>query len=262
MIRSSAQCNGKISSSKTEDGVENGLPNVLTVNVGGVLFTTHLSTLIKYNDSMLSVMFSGNHVISRDVDGHPFIDANPTYFGHILEYLRHETVPPADLAVAMYRQACYYGVGSLVDVLKTTPAVSRVLVRESYRDQFPRYAPTKRRIVELAMEKAAATNENGKGRVVIHAFRRPFAPEKPDFCEDHLCVVAKADVVVGPWDGAAGPEELIKCLCQDLREEGFVVADDPKSRLRCEYFCGDTEDLWNGTVEYCPKTIVTLTFTF
>jgi len=81
---------------------------VVTVNVGGTLFTTALSTLQCFPDSLLGSVFSGQHRILQDKEEHPFIDADPTLFRYILEYLRTEAVPPEDLAIDMYKMASYF----------------------------------------------------------------------------------------------------------------------------------------------------------
>ena len=49
-------------------------PNVINLNVGGKKFATRLSTLRKYPDSMLAVMFSGRHEVETDQDNNYFID--------------------------------------------------------------------------------------------------------------------------------------------------------------------------------------------
>lgn len=56
-------------------------PNVIDLNVGGCHYTTSLSTLRKYEDSMLAVMFSGRYDLVKDEDGHIFIDRDGTFFG-------------------------------------------------------------------------------------------------------------------------------------------------------------------------------------
>lgn len=56
-------------------------PEVISLNVGGMHFTTRLSTLRRYEDTMLAAMFSGRHYIPRDADGRYFIDRDGTYFG-------------------------------------------------------------------------------------------------------------------------------------------------------------------------------------
>ncbi len=62
---------------------------VVTLNVGGVTYTTTRSTLAKYEDSMLGAMFSGQFVpTSFDNQGNYFIDRDGYMFRHILNFLR------------------------------------------------------------------------------------------------------------------------------------------------------------------------------
>ena len=49
-------------------------PNVINLSVGGKKFATRLTTLRKYPDSMLAVMFSGRHAVDTDQDNNYFID--------------------------------------------------------------------------------------------------------------------------------------------------------------------------------------------
>ena len=61
---------------------------VITLNVGGTRYTTTLSTLTKYPDSMLGVMFSGRHDLPQQEDGSYFIDRDGEVFKYVLMYLR------------------------------------------------------------------------------------------------------------------------------------------------------------------------------
>ncbi|XP_052214460.1 BTB/POZ domain-containing protein KCTD7-like [Dreissena polymorpha] len=88
-------------------------PDVIELNVGGKLYTTMLSTLCKYEDSMLAAMFSGRHVIHRDKDCRYMIDCDGSSFGHILEFLRFGTLPPSDVSEAVHRYAEYFGLKEL-----------------------------------------------------------------------------------------------------------------------------------------------------
>ncbi|KAH3803551.1 uncharacterized protein LOC127835431 [Dreissena polymorpha] len=88
-------------------------PNVIELNVGGMLYTTTLSTLRTYEDSMLAAMFSGRHVIHRDKDGRFMIDCDGKIFCHILEFLRFGTLPPSDVSEAVHRHAEYFGLNEL-----------------------------------------------------------------------------------------------------------------------------------------------------
>ncbi|KAJ4458043.1 putative K+ channel tetramerization subfamily protein [Paratrimastix pyriformis] len=62
--------------------------DVITINVGGRVFTTLKQTLLTQEDSMLAAMFSGRHPITKNAEGMPFIDRNPDIFEKILDYLR------------------------------------------------------------------------------------------------------------------------------------------------------------------------------
>ena len=61
---------------------------IVTLNVGGSKYTTALSTLTKYPDSMLGAMFSGRHALVQQEDGSYFIDRDGDTFSHVLSYLR------------------------------------------------------------------------------------------------------------------------------------------------------------------------------
>jgi len=63
-------------------------PKIINLNVGGIHYTTSLDTLVKYSDSMLALMFSGNMKSAMDKDGRYFIDADGNMFKYILNFLR------------------------------------------------------------------------------------------------------------------------------------------------------------------------------
>ena len=65
---------------------------VVTLDVGGTKYWATLSTLTKYPDSMLGVMFSGRHDLPQQEDGSYFIDRDGEVFKYILMYLRDPTV--------------------------------------------------------------------------------------------------------------------------------------------------------------------------
>ena len=62
---------------------------VITLNVGGVMYTTSRSTLAKYPDSMLGAMFGGQFVPTCfDTQGNYFIDRDGEMFRVVLNFLR------------------------------------------------------------------------------------------------------------------------------------------------------------------------------
>ena len=63
-------------------------PDVVRLNVGGLIYTTSRATLCKYPDSMLGAMFSGDYDVTYDESGCVFIDRDETIFRHVLNFLR------------------------------------------------------------------------------------------------------------------------------------------------------------------------------
>ena len=64
--------------------------DIISLNVGGTLYTTSRSTLSRYPDSMLGAMFGGNLPLenSKDSQGNYFIDRDGELFRYILNFLR------------------------------------------------------------------------------------------------------------------------------------------------------------------------------
>ncbi|XP_074648381.1 BTB/POZ domain-containing protein KCTD6-like [Tubulanus polymorphus] len=102
---------------------------VIVLNVGGVQYTTTLSTLSKYPHSMLGVMFSGQFgSASVDGQGNYFIDRDGETFKHVLNFLRTSQLclPQGfkdwDLLEA---EADFYQILPLIDSVKELKARSK-----------------------------------------------------------------------------------------------------------------------------------------
>jgi len=61
---------------------------VVSLNVGGIKYSTTRGTLCKYPESMLGTIFSGNKDYIVDKDGCYFIDRDGEIFRYVLQYLR------------------------------------------------------------------------------------------------------------------------------------------------------------------------------
>merc|ERR1719473_1120701 len=106
--------------------VDDELPSIVCLNVGGTYFTTSLETLQGsfFGDnasSMLASMFSGRIPAKRDGNGNFFIDRDGRHFHHILNYLRDGKFPAA-LAPAerceLLREASFYNLEALTAHLR------------------------------------------------------------------------------------------------------------------------------------------------
>ena len=64
--------------------------DIISLGVGGIIYTTSRSTLTMYPDSMLGAMFGGNLPLenSKDSQGNYFIDRDGELFRYIRNFLR------------------------------------------------------------------------------------------------------------------------------------------------------------------------------
>ena len=98
----------------------------IVLDVGGIHYSTSRSTLTKYPESMLGVMFSGRHDLEtmQCKDGSFFIDRDGTHFRHILNYLRDgeevaEFFPKStDVLLELIHEAKFYQLDGLTTLLK------------------------------------------------------------------------------------------------------------------------------------------------
>lgn len=197
---------------------------------------------------MLAALFSGRHAVDKDEYGNFFLDSNGTLFGHILEFLRNSTLPPNDVAVSVLREANYYGLTELVERLHLKPEVALLHVKEAHRAQFPNYYEVKDKIIKIAIENAISTRV---GEVYIYVFKTEFVARSPNFNPKHGCVVELAHISIGPWTTNADEEIYMKCLENDLAEDGFNLRPHEPKR-KCRYYHGQT----------CQKFVYRLQFLF
>jgi len=93
--------------------------SVVNLNVGGMRYTTSLTTLRRFPDSMIGCMFSGRHTLPQGEDGYFFIDRDGTHFRHVLNFLRspegYKVSGLTDAEKEELRRECeYYGIDQLM----------------------------------------------------------------------------------------------------------------------------------------------------
>ncbi|XP_018588059.2 BTB/POZ domain-containing protein KCTD7-like [Scleropages formosus] len=210
-------------------------PEVISLNVGGTHFTTCLSTLRRFEDTMLAAMFSGRHYLPLDAEGRFFIDRDGTYFGDILNFLRSGELPQRDRVLAVYREAQYYAIGPLLDSLEETQPLTGEKVRQAFLGLLPYYKENLKRIMEIAKLRAMHRKARfAKLKICVYKEDAPVTPyERPLFGTLHLdrsegeaklfkhqCEV---DVSFGPWEGVADVYDLLHCIVSDLAERGVAA---------------------------------------
>ena len=116
----------------------------IVLDVGGVHYSTSRSTLTKYPESMLGVMFSGRHDLAtmQCEDGSFFIDRDGTHFRHILNYLRDgeeavESFPKStDVLLELIRESEFFQLNGLTSVLKPVLRESDVVSQDKITPLF------------------------------------------------------------------------------------------------------------------------------
>ena len=107
----------------------------MTLNIGGIRFTTSLTTLTNVQDSYFVHLFCGTHIPKPCEDGSYFFDRDGTHFRYILNYLRNGpntiTSIPNDETILheLLGEAKYYRLSELETLIQEkidTPKVEMV----------------------------------------------------------------------------------------------------------------------------------------
>ena len=95
-------------------------PSILNLNVGGIVYTTNLTTI--KNSKKLKQMFSGSEEIAQDSIGNYFIDRDGSLFRHVLNFLRTRKLclpQPFDELEQLSAEADFYQVDNLTKAIQT-----------------------------------------------------------------------------------------------------------------------------------------------
>jgi hypothetical protein len=97
------------------------LSNKIRLDVGGRVFATSKTTLLAQKNSFFDGMFGGRFTTQPDADGTYFIDRDPTMFGHILNFMRGQTLKLSKLneeeLQTLKEDAEFYQLPDLIDSL-------------------------------------------------------------------------------------------------------------------------------------------------
>jgi len=108
------------------NGQKGDFPETVELNVGGVFYTTSLSTLTCDSTSLLGQMFTGESSVKliKDSKGKYFIDRDGVLFRYVLDYLRNQKIVlPENFHEKdrLRNEADYFG---LPEMVKSISAVS------------------------------------------------------------------------------------------------------------------------------------------
>ncbi|XP_076027504.1 BTB/POZ domain-containing protein KCTD6a [Genypterus blacodes] len=123
----------------------------VTLNVGGIVYCTSLSTLQRYPDSLLGGIFQGDIPAVKDARGNVFIDRDGVLFRYILNFLRTSelTLPRNFKETGLLRkEADFYQIEPLVQCLGDPRAL------------LPSAADTYEEVVELSSTRKLSKYSN------------------------------------------------------------------------------------------------------
>ncbi|XP_051958515.1 BTB/POZ domain-containing protein KCTD5-like isoform X2 [Xyrauchen texanus] len=215
-------------SSVNATGGKNG--KWVRLNVGGTVFLTTRQTLLKEQTSFLYRLCQQQDLHSdTDETGAYVIDRDPTYFGPILNYLRHgKLVYNKELAEeGVLEEAEFYNITPLIKLIK-----ERILERDSKATQVPpKHVYRVLQCQEEELTQMVSTMSDGWKfeQVSVRACRKPrpgllwtmvnigssYSYGTEDQAE-FLCVVSKELHTSG---GGLGTEQSHKTKTSDTQEE-------------------------------------------
>ncbi|XP_076657941.1 BTB/POZ domain-containing protein Ktl [Halictus rubicundus] len=74
------------------DQQQEAVPGVVELNVGGIFYTTTLTTLTRESNSHLAALFSGKVPVEKDAKGRYFLDRDGVLFRYVLDFLRNQAL--------------------------------------------------------------------------------------------------------------------------------------------------------------------------
>ena len=107
------------------------MDRIINLNVGGRFYTTSISTLTKYPDSMLGRMFEGDLPSAKDAQGNVVIDRDGELFRYVLTFLRSSKLilPENFKELALLKEeAEFYQIPELIAAVRTYPLMKDVLM--------------------------------------------------------------------------------------------------------------------------------------
>ena len=94
---------------------------IVTLNVGGMIYTTSVNALTTDPDSMLGVMFGKDFPSQTDGDGRHFIDADGSLFKYVLNFLRRNRLAlPTDFDQyeALLAEAEFFQIQPMIEEIR------------------------------------------------------------------------------------------------------------------------------------------------
>ncbi|RVE65191.1 hypothetical protein OJAV_G00134110 [Oryzias javanicus] len=200
------------------------LSSVVHLNVGGHFFSTSLSMLRKHPNSKLAELFSGQPRLQTDPQGRYFIDRDGSHFGAVLEFLRSERLPAANV-LEVHKEAVHYDIKPLIKRLEESPPLFGELVgRQQFLAKVPHYQENIEVLIRIARAEAIATRHS---TILICVLRTDEDLGYYDNAINNLEADKDSLVTFGPWKAAPSVKDLLDCVKMDIERQGYRVSIEP-----------------------------------
>ncbi|XP_033284957.1 BTB/POZ domain-containing protein KCTD5 isoform X1 [Orcinus orca] len=188
------------------------------LNVGGTYFLTTRQTLCRDPKSFLYRLCQADPDLDSDKDetGAYLIDRDPTYFGPVLNYLRHgKLVINKDLAEeGVLEEAEFYNITSLIKLVK-----DKIRERDSRTSQVPvKHVYRVLQCQEEELTQMVSTMSDGWKFEQLVSIGSSYNYGSEDQAE-FLCVVSK-ELHNSPYGTTSEPSEKAKSDDEDTGHEG------------------------------------------
>ncbi|XP_059186865.1 BTB/POZ domain-containing protein KCTD14 [Centropristis striata] len=197
---------------------------VVELNVGGLVFSTSLSTLRKHPDSKLAEMFSKQPKLRTDDQGRYFIDRDGSNFGAVLEFLRSECLPTENIQ-EVHKEAVYFNIKPLIKRLEETPLLFGELVgRQQFLSRVPHYKENIEVLIRIARAEAIAARYS---TIMICVLQTEEDLGFYDNAINSLEAAKESVVTFGPWKALLSVKDLLDCVKMDIERQGYTVSIQP-----------------------------------
>ncbi|XP_051881681.1 BTB/POZ domain-containing protein KCTD14-like [Pristis pectinata] len=198
--------------------------SVVSLNIGGHIYWTTLSTLKRFPGSKLAEMVNGQSRARTDADGRYFIDRDGTHFQHVLDFLRGRD-PPPHLAEEVYHEALYYDIEPLVKLLEDSPKLfGEVVGRRQFLARVPNYQENIEVMVRVARAEAVASRHS---MVTVCVVKNEEEVSKCHEAVNSLDTNRESVVQFGPWKASPSVSDLLHCIKLDIESKGYRTSYQP-----------------------------------
>jgi len=137
------------------------MDKIVSLNIGGIFYTTTRETLARYGDNFFTALMSGNIPPILDEAGRYFVDRDGQFFAPILTFFRTDEIDiPSGMSIrGVLREAKYYiapqiFIDRLESVLEqNSPSLTdQFIEQEMAKHNFPIYLRLKLEITSRYME--------------------------------------------------------------------------------------------------------------